>query len=277
MNNSVLYNQFEIKSEMKDSTSLLEQQDFVSLRKMLKEEGYLLFRGILNKEDILNCRKTILGYLAREHKLVDSNCLQKSPPEDANIFYGTNNISCGSGIFLTGNEELQNNENIKQLIENPTLFHLISKLLGGPCATFKTKWIRVLGHKEFTDEHSDFYKFERFANEMFTCWIPLGNYQSNLHSTLTICHQSHRFSTLIASQQKEELPDEYLEKKLASQVEWLSTDFQIGDLIIFDIKLIHASTLNLSPYFRLSIDTRWKVESLLQPFEREAFQFQNNI
>merc|ERR1711879_944360 len=40
-----------------------------------------------------------------------------------------------------------------------------------------------------------------------------------------------------------------------------TTHFKKGDLLIFDIRTVHASLSNLTQCFRVSIDTRWQPRS----------------
>merc|ERR1712172_372055 len=46
---------------------------------------------------------------------------------------------------------------------------------------------------------------------------------------------------------------------------WRSTHFRKGDVLLFDIRTVHASLLNTTQRFRCSIDTRW------QPKQQIAF------
>lgn len=53
----------------------------------------------------------------------------------------------------------------------------MNSLLKGNAKTLETKWVRVMAPGEATDLHSDFYRFAKFPNKLFTCWIPLGYFQ----------------------------------------------------------------------------------------------------
>jgi hypothetical protein len=43
-------------------------------------------------------------------------------------------------------------------------------------------------------------------------------------------------------------------------------------VVVFDIRLVHCSTVNLSPRFRVSMDTRWQPASCVAPRARESFR-----
>lgn len=61
-----------------------------------------------------------------------------------------------------------------------------------------------------------------------------------------------------------QLPASYF--KEAKGLSWHTTDFQAGDVVIFDSRTIHATSKNYWDQFRLSLDFRW----YLAP-ERENF------
>jgi len=231
-------------------------------------------------------------------------------------------------------------------------------------ATFNTKWIRVHGKGEETDEHSDYFRFvhshsvrppsadsvmmmsnhrSAAANmngngsdndndtgdpdpdpdpdatqtnyhedsdiddgppPMYTCWFPLGDYPLE-HGTLTVAEGTHRLDGYkeyvrrrlyrhVASfdgedeqgdgydeEMKTELPRDYDTWKTGQLSNgssnrhggvWRSTHFHPGDIVIFDLRLVHASTRNLTNHFRLSVDTRWKAYRHVTQEERAAFK-----
>jgi ectoine hydroxylase-related dioxygenase (phytanoyl-CoA dioxygenase family) len=153
---------------------------------------------------------------------------------------------------------------------------------------------------DLTEEHTDYYRFEHFAEtaagsdasasasadtedgarHMFTCWLPLGHY-TTAHGTLAVAEGSHRLSgykrgVYGSSECKDELPPDFarwIDGDAASGGGvWRTADFAPGDVVVFDIRLVHASTANTRPHFRLSMDTRWKPTALVLDEQREAFR-----
>lgn len=253
-------------------------------------------------------------------------------------FLSGNNSIYEKGMLLSGYRPITHHPDVLSLLESEelvTIFDHIyqtlyqdqttsSSIISSTTAststlescTFDSKWVRVMGLDEFTDEHTDFYRFEdvavnttlssssqhsthAFTPNMFTAWIPLGDYDVN-EGTLCICNGSHFAitygdqSTTLPSQSccpSTELPYSYLEKQ--HQYSWSTTKFGRGDVVIFDLRTIHASTHNLSdqqpckhilsqqsrkqdsvsetapdtqaePFFRLSMDTRWGIWSKIR-------------
>jgi len=162
------------------------------------------------------------------------------------------------GILLTGFKAVTHHKNVTAVLEGNDLATFFRKLFGMVPATFDNKWVRVHGRGEYTDEHTDYYRFQGNAVGMHTCWIPLGDYDIT-DGTLAICEGSHLLSGYdihAYSESKAELPKSF--ESFNHDAIWRSTNFRAGDIVVFDIRTIHASTKNLSNKFRISMDTRWQ-------------------
>ncbi len=106
--------------------------------------------------------------------------------------------------------------------------------------------------------HSDFYFFGGKITSMLTCWVALGDYTVD-DGTLVVCERSHKLPGLdkpLSEESKQELPESFLSSPPTARL-WRTADFQAGDAVVFDIRLVHASSTNLSDQFRISTDTRW--------------------
>jgi len=116
----------------------------------------------------------------------------------------------------------------------------------------------VHGNGEYTDEHTDYYRFQGNAIGMYTCWVPMGDYEIT-DGTLAVCQGSHLLPGYDADsfgESKKELPKSF--SSFNHTAIWRTTSFKAGDIVVFDIRTIHASTKNLSNRFRISMDTRWQ-------------------
>lgn len=54
-----------------------------------------------------------------------------------------------------------------------------------------------------------------------------------------------------------QLPASYFRE--AQGMTWHTTDYTVGDLVIFDSRIIHATSKNYCDSFRLSLDFRWYI------------------
>lgn len=91
--------------------------------------------------------------------------------------------------------------------------------------------------------------------DYWTCWIALGDVGLE-DGRLAILPRTHRtlsgYSSNRASTRR--LPDDY--KRDEKRDVWLSENLKAGDLILFNIKTVHAASENSSERFRISCDTR---------------------
>jgi len=246
--------------EMADSSTYLS--DPALLRKAIETTGYALLRGVLPTEKIEAARSVVTAALKTEWKMLDS----AFPAIEARI------ADNHKGLLLTGFRKVTHDSTVLALLEGPEIAGLFSKLFGEEPATFDNKWVRVMGHGESTDEHTDFYRFADTAKRMHTCWIPLGDY-SVFQGTLAICEKSHLlegFELQNYHETKGELPPGF--EQFQRQAIWRSTHFRPGDIVIFDIRTVHASSKNQTRAFRISMDTRWQPASLLSSEARSCFR-----
>jgi ectoine hydroxylase-related dioxygenase (phytanoyl-CoA dioxygenase family) len=91
----------------------------------------------------------------------------------------------------------------------------------------------------------------------WTCWIPLGPVRAE-DGRLVVLPKSHLEYQGYHNQQlkKTILPTELSSLGALAKERWRAADVGPGDLILFNIKLIHAASANYTDKFRLSIDTR---------------------
>ena len=287
--------------EMADSTPNLHQPDV--LRATLQRDSYLLLRGVLPPELVHGARAVVTSALHKQWQCVDTS---RHPHTAAVVLQPSNSHSSASrsppsahsGVLLTGYQPVTHHPHTLQLLESPQLVSLLRSVTAAPVSTFHTKWVRVMSRGQCTDEHVDYYRFKRTACGMLTVWIPLGEYRKE-DGVLAVCEGSHRLvedeereeeaaeerdrrdggreekeagaeCEGAAQEEKTELPRGYA--SLASSLQWATTDVRVGDVIIFDIRAIHASTANEGDVFRLSMDTRWQPTHLVPPEHKHSFR-----
>eukprot|EP01006_Ploeotia_vitrea_P023413 TRINITY_DN55876_c0_g1_i1.p1 TRINITY_DN55876_c0_g1~~TRINITY_DN55876_c0_g1_i1.p1 ORF type:complete len:329 (+),score=146.56 TRINITY_DN55876_c0_g1_i1:16-1002(+) len=257
---------------MPDSTALLARNDGgAALRKRLDEDGYVLLRGVLDRESVLAARHVVAASLHEDWGITHvEDGVKGKEVDDAVIAEGK------EGVLLTGYTAITHHEDVLAVLEGEQLATLFERhVFGGRrAATFNNKWVRVKGKDEFTDEHTDFYRFSGNAEGMYTCWCPLGDYAPT-HGTLVVCEGSHKLDGYTADdysmEEKAELPpgfDKFVERPTTV---WRSATFAAGDIVIFDIRLVHASTLNTTDRFRISMDTRWQPAEYVPKESKEFF------
>jgi len=122
--------------------------------------------------------------------------------------------------------------------------------------------VRVQSTGQYTDEHSDFFRFAHCAHSLCVCWMPLGDY-TPLDGTLAVCCGSHKLTgyTKSGMDMKSELPEGF--EKFAKDAIWRTASFKAGDILIFDIRMVHASTMNTTDVSEVLIFRRSDRDVLL--------------
>lgn len=256
--------------------ALIASGKWEEVRARIARDGYVLVRNAVAREIVLAARRVVVETLASDWGYIDA------PPSDARFDSAPILRKAGSAaterdasdssalkppldprarnVILTGYRTVTHHPNVLALLEGAPIVSLMRNLYGGRTpATFDNKWVRVMARDEYTDEHTDYYRFAGSADGMHTCWLPLGDY-SPREGTLAVCCGSHLLPDLTTTQydveSKLELPPSY--ESFARTAVWRSASFRAGDAVIFDIRTVHASTVNESSNFRISMDTRWR-------------------
>jgi hypothetical protein len=91
--------------------------------------------------------------------------------------------------------------------------------------------------------------------DYWTCWVALGNIGGR-DGRLALVAGSHRLGGYESAARPDLLPREYTKIFEANSVWQTPTNISMGDVILFNVKTIHAATRNGGERFRLSLDTR---------------------
>ena len=89
----------------------------------------------------------------------------------------------------------------------------------------------------------------------WTCWTALGDIRG-LDGRLALIPSSHRLGGYEDAVREDLLPRGYSKHFEQASVWHTPTNIDMGDIILFNIKTIHAATRNGGEKFRLSLDTR---------------------
>lgn len=225
--------------------------DAVALAARLATDGYLFFRGLMDRQRQLQVRRDILE-LCLEAGWIDAT----APLMDA-IYSGR--------PFPDAHEYRQlyfrliEIPSFNELSNAPELLALFTRLLGGEVLVHLRNIARISFPQhvlETTQPHQDFF-FIGGTTETYTTWIPLGDCPRELGG-LAIAEGSHRAGRL-----------EHVETTGPGQHgvrftgRWLTTDYRLGDVLLFHSHTVHGSLHNNSPdRVRLSVDYRYQRKDL---------------
>lgn len=232
--------------------------DLPALRQRLADDGYLLLRGLIDRDKVMQARQRIMRHMDEQ------GALEPGQP----ILEGVMPRG-GKSVGLMGRKGVTHEPEILAVLEAPELFTFFSRFFEEPALTFDYKWLRAVGHEQFTGAHYDVVYMGRGSDRLHTCWIPFGDTPID-HGTLAICEGSHNavgFEKVRNTYGRMDVDRDrvagWFDDDPLGIIErhggrWLTADFQAGDVLIFGMYLMHASTTNTTTRFRLSADVRYQ-------------------
>ena len=232
--------------------------DYHAMRERIRDKGYLLLRGLLDRELALQSRRQMLEILS------DAGALKPDEPlMDAVAQEGS------KGGFKGGVNALTQVPAFSELISGKPIMEFFSELLGGPALTFDYRWLRIVAPGSATAAHYDIVYMGRGTLNLYTLWTPLGDISLE-QGPLAVLDGSHRFDRVKETYGKMDVdrhqfagsfsndPIEIVDKHGGI---WKTSEFSAGDVLIFGMFTMHASLRNESNTFRLSSDTRYQLAS----------------
>ena len=241
---------------LRESQTLLG--DMAALLAQMAEDGYLLLRGLIDRKKVQRARETILHYMHEQNGLTpDAPILKGVMPKG------------GRGAKM---RRIADHEDVLNVLESSELFDFFAAYFGEAALTFKYKWLRAVGNEQYTGAHYDFVYMGRGSGQLHTVWIPYGDTTVD-HGTLAVCRGSHNlpsFARIRDTYGRMDVDrdgiDGWFTKDPMEIVEnfggeWQTSEFFMGDVILFGMHTMHASTTNLTNRFRLSCDVRFQPAS----------------
>jgi ectoine hydroxylase-related dioxygenase (phytanoyl-CoA dioxygenase family) len=238
---------------MTPANDLLAEPD--ALRRRLAEEGYLYLRQALDQDLLLELRRQILeicadkGWVRGGRALMRAETIGKPVRE-------------GDARFFEVYDEVQKLEAFHSLAHDEGLLGIMRCALGETAFPHPLKIARLIFPENYevtTPPHQD-YPNNQGTTQLTASWIPLQDCPMELGG-LAILRGSNQFGIvplrfhLGAGNRASIIPPEMQE------LHWVTTDFALGDVVLFPSLTIHASLHNASEFFmRLSVDFRYQLE-----------------
>lgn len=244
--------------ELLDSTALLS--DPRALLERGEEYGYLFFRGLLDRDRVLDLRRQMMDVVAAYgwikdgtdpiEGLADVQAFDEVPSEEAGF--------CGTGIPLAAYQDIYRIQGFHEIGHDPALMSLYQQLLGGPVLRQPLSIARVMvpgSRSAPTPPHQDFIHIQGTRN-VWTAWFPLGDCSMELGG-LAVLVGSHADGLLSyhAAQGAGGL-EAYI---CDSGLEWGTADYRAGDVLSFTSLTVHKGMPNVpGERVRLSLDMRYQ-------------------
>ncbi len=257
-------------------------EDPRALASTFADDGYLFFRNLLDKERVKTVRNSIINVL-KEHGFVNKNA--NSNPIWSGKWPESNEFS-PDGVITKAVVDLGV---LETLSVAPELIEALERVLNGEifCWADNKGRLRLMlsGEKSMqvadgpkfsftTPPHQDYYFFRPV--EFCTVWIPLMDIDSTIGG-LAIERDSHKEGLhevwwkgkdYLGVAENPEQARIWREKggivvagttkpKNVERV-WLRSDYQLGDVLIFQPLMMHTGVVNTSDRVRISTDFRYQ-------------------
>jgi len=241
---------------LREANDLLD--DPAALHERMQEDGYLLIRGLHDPAKVKEARRVVIENLDANGQ-IDHNY----PLEEGVAAEGKR------GGFLGGAKAITHTPEFLGLVEGNEVMSFFERFLNGAVLTYNYKWLRAVSPGESTGAHYDIVYMGRGTKNVYTCWTPLGDVPLEA-GPLALLIGSHRFERVKKTYGEMDVDRDHVEGWFSNDPielvnhhggQWQTTDFQMGDVLIFTMFTMHGSIRNNSNHYRISTDTRYQLAS----------------
>lgn len=238
--------------EFTDSTALLDDPE--RLRARFDADGYALFRDVIDRDLLHDVRRAITSVCA-DHQWWRPNTdpMEALPRIEPRVE--------GERKFFEVYDDIQRLETFHSVPHHPTVRRCMTPLLGESAFPHPLSIARLSfpdNDEWTTPPHQDFPN-NQGTEELFACWIPLGDCPVELGG-LSVLRGSHRLGvasltvSLGAGHRRAVLDERH------ADLEWVGGDLAAGDAIAFHSLTVHRALPNRTDAMRLSVDYRFQRE-----------------
>lgn len=175
----------------------------------------------------------------------------------------------------------------RDLVYGDRVKSFFATLLGGEPRHYDFTWFRAVAPGMGTVPHCDVVYMGRGTHELYTMWTPFGDISLEMGGLMVLEGSNSpevqsRLSNYVTRDVDEycsnrPVPDHInFDSEIDNKVwngwlarnpvtlrnnlggRWLTTEYSMGDVLIFSVHLVHASLDNQSSQFRLSTDSRYQ-------------------
>lgn len=155
-------------------------------------------------------------------------------------------------------------ENIKEWCEKYFKFCGCSSSIALP---IPFKWLRAVTNGKFTGPHFDRYYIGYGSQHILTVWIPLGDISPQMggmivspgsHSDPTFYELRQRFGVNRSVDDDGTTSGWIVQDAAEIKADWQTSQFEMGDVVILLMDVLHMTCPNDTLETRISCDTRWQ-------------------
>jgi len=238
-------------TELRIDNDALEDAD--ELRRRIAKTGYVFFKSLQDADHLRSLRRDIFGLL------MDGGWLRAGTPIEAGIANIDAQCTEGDPEYSCVYHQVQRLESFHRSGHWSEVVDVMGKITGDTVLPHPQKICR-LWFPQYTEHttptHQDYVHFQG-SYDTYTCWAPVGDCPRELGGLVILpgSHKpevvkAHHFSLgagLLAIDDDE----------LSGQ--WQTTDYEIGDTLIFHSLLVHRALPNdTAEQMRISLDNRYQ-------------------
>lgn len=263
-----------------------------ALRQRMEEDGYLYLRGFFGRADVLEARKVVTdrlmdrGFLDRNYPAIDGIVANVKIVNAKSAFRPGADNGMNPVKTYNADELTKENKPLLDLLHKGRLVEFFEGYLGGRIRYFNYLWFRAVSPGMGTPPHCDWVYMSRGTPRLLSTWVPVGDAPLNVGG-LMILENSHKRADCLRPYLSRDVDEYCVNSPSALKIEsgellyqwdgtlsknpvslrsklggrWLTADYRAGDILIFTMRTVHASLDNQSNQVRLSVDTRYQLES----------------
>lgn len=255
--------------ELRVSNDAINDPDELQCR--IDDEGYLFFKRLVNRDQVLELRREMMGVIQQIGWLI-AGTDPMAGIADVNMRYTE-----GDNEYSAGYAEVYKNENFHRAGHWPEYLEVIEKMVGKPIMPHPQKVARIWFPKyteHTTPKHQDFVHFQGSFDNI-TCWAPIGDCPIELGG-LAVIPGSHKVNRVLDHHFSLGAGGLIVDETAHEDINpvWHTTNYEAGDALFFPALTIHQALPNYTEdKMRLSLDNRYMVvgdkvaEHMLNPHD----------
>ena len=267
-------NSGEIKALRVSNDAMADPEE---LRSRIAEEGYLFFKRLQNPDKMRKLRHEMMSTIQRVGWLIAG-----TDPSDG-IADITKQCTEGDNAYSDGYAEVYKLEAFHRSGHWPEVTEMIEKIMGRPIMAHPQKIARIWFPKyteHTTPTHQDFVHFQGSYDNL-TAWAPVGDCPIELGG-LAVIPRSHKVNRVLDHHFSLGAGGLFVDEDEQDEIDpvWHSTDYEMGDTLIFPALTIHRALPNYTEdKLRLSLDNRYQAvgdpiaEHMLEPHGPSQLQW----
>ena len=226
------------------------REDPAALRAMMRRDGYIFLRRLLNRSDVEGVRCALLHAIAAHHWLAEGSAPLEARPDPVERIENTD-------PYWGGAHAVQSLECFHQLAHDKRLVETMEALIGEQVLVHPRKIPRIIWPNQddrITPPHQDFTHVGGTV-DFFTCWIPLSDCPARQGGLCVLPG-----SQIGGVRPMEQASGAGATRSLVDSDahDWATIGYEAGDVLIFHSMTVHASMANRTDRLRLSMDCRYQ-------------------